>query len=60
MFLAAGKRIGQFGAFPRAEVADGQTLTLTYRFLVLAGPLPDRDESQEQYQRELQRGHDES
>jgi hypothetical protein len=47
---SAYRDYGRFGAFPRAEIADGQTLTLTYRFLVLAGPLPDRHEIQKQYQ----------
>jgi hypothetical protein len=47
---SAYRDYGRFGAFPRAEIAGGQSLTLSYRFLVLAGPLPDRDEIQKQYQ----------
>jgi hypothetical protein len=46
---SAYRDYGRFGAFPRAEIAAGQTLTLAYRFLVTSGDLPDREQIQKWY-----------
>ena len=46
---SAYRDYGRFGAFPKAEIAAGQTLTLDYRFLVMTGDLPDREQIQKHY-----------
>ncbi len=43
---SAYRDYGRFGAFPTAEIAEGQTLPLRYRFWITAGPLPEREQIQ--------------
>ena len=46
---SAYRDYGRFGAFPKAEIAAGQTLTLDYRFIVMTGELPAREQLQKHY-----------
>ena len=41
---SAYRTYGRFGAFPKTKVPAGGTLSLRYRFCVLAGEMPTRDE----------------
>jgi hypothetical protein len=47
---SAYRDYGRFGAFPQAEIARGQSLTLRYQFWILQGELPDRQQIQAKYQ----------
>ena len=38
--FSAYRDYGRFGAYVKAEIASGQSLTLKYRFLVADGPMP--------------------
>jgi len=40
---SAYRDYGRFGAFPRATVSKGETLTLRYRILVTRGDMPPRE-----------------
>jgi hypothetical protein len=44
---SAYRDYGRFGAFPKTEIAEGETLTLRYRFRVMTGELPDREQIQD-------------
>jgi hypothetical protein len=46
---SAYRDYGRFGAFPGAELKNGETLTVRYRFWVSAGPAPSREELQKQW-----------
>jgi hypothetical protein len=41
---SAYRDYGRFGVFPKVEVKQGDTLTLRYRFRVMTGELPDREQ----------------
>jgi hypothetical protein len=47
---SAYRDYGRFGAFPEADLAEGETLTLRYRFAVTAGDPPPRETLQAQHQ----------
>ena len=40
---SAYRDYGRFGAFPKAEIKKGETLTLKYRFLIIDGEMPAAD-----------------
>ena len=40
---SAYRDYGRFGAFPKAKVKGGETLTLKYRFLIADGEMPPAD-----------------
>jgi len=46
---SAYRDYGRFGAFPKADLKNGETLTVRYRFWVSAGPAPSREELQKQW-----------
>ena len=41
--FSAYRDYGRFGAYFKAEIASGQSLTLKYRFLVAEGSMPEAD-----------------
>ena len=41
--FSAYRDYGRFGAYAKAEIAEGQSLTLKYRFLVAEGAMPEAD-----------------
>ncbi len=45
---SAYRDYGRLGAFVKKELKDGQSLTLRYRFWVLGGEAPPREEFQRQ------------
>ncbi len=47
---SAYRDYGRFGAFPKAEIAEGQTVALQYRFWITTGPLPERQQIQARYE----------
>lgn len=47
---SAYRDYGRFGAFPKAQIPESQTVTLRYRFWVTAGPLPERQQIQACYE----------
>ena len=46
---SAYRDYGRFGAFPKVDLKNGETLTVRYRFWVSAGPAPSREELQKQW-----------
>lgn len=47
---SAYRDYGRFGPFAVAEIEDGQTLPLNYRFRVTEGPVPSREAMQKAYE----------
>ncbi|MCH5378209.1 MAG: PmoA family protein [Planctomycetes bacterium] len=46
---SAYRDYGRLGAFPKAEIAKGETITLKYRFCVMTGDLPPREQIVKMY-----------